>query len=193
LRSNHESASENMTAKRLGIGADMEFSGKMYHDLDAFVRKFTHNRIAVMPEAAKFSAKNPIIGEVATFPENFGYLVAEYIRRSDLLRQSTELYRQSPNRQNRKLVADVQTALHRRAMELNASIQIARARNWFDEGLQAKLDEATKEKQVLENRIDELTTQLKECQENYVRYQEFVKKPKGGDRDDTQLGDVLSG
>ncbi|MGD0177059.1 MAG: hypothetical protein ABSC50_09580 [Candidatus Bathyarchaeia archaeon] len=169
------------------IGADSEFSGKMYRDLDDFVNKFTNNYIALKPETAQYIGSK----DTRSFPDRLAWYVAEYIRRSDLLRATTKEYEASPSTERQKLVIDIQIQLHKRAAELNAMVQTARARNWFDEGLQAKLDKLVKEKKDLENKIDELTEQLKECQENYARYTEFVKRPKRGDNDDVQLGDVL--
>ena len=170
------------------IGADSaEYKGKMHRDLDDFIAKFTKGYIAVKPESVDYVSTD----DSTTFPNRLGLYVAEYIRRSELLRQVTDSYNASPSQSKRTLLMDVQIQLHKHASELNAMIQTGRANNWLDEGLQAKLDTAMKEKIALENRIDELTEQLKECQDNYARYMDFVKRPKGSEKDDVEYGDVL--
>jgi len=147
-------------------------SGRMYDIVEDFVKKF--DKIVIKEGARSMQVSNPIDGKPTSLASHIGNLVAEYVRLSDVVNEFTSKYANSSDPTYQLVLSNAIHNQSETAEHLHQAIRVAHAHNLIDEGLDKELDALREENVELTRRIDELSKQLKKCQDDFESYKKYV-------------------
>lgn len=152
---------------------------RMFEGVEAFVSKF--NRIRIKKEGRSIEYKHPVTGKKMSFTALIAGLVADYVRFTDAANSAKKSMESDPSFV--PLYQEADTNRFKAATYLSYLIAYGYASSLFDEGLDEKVDELTRENAELKSRVADLTVKLEACEKNYEGLRKIL-------RDSGQVGGV---